>query len=229
MEHKVTLRPVEASAVAAQPAVTSGASPEQVAPAGTQAAVPATTSVAAAPHAHAASPAEQVAPALLTLAKTADGGQQMTVRLQPADLGMVQVRIAQAASGTTQVEITAENPSTLAALQRDQPQLHRTLDEAGIPSAGRTVTFQVAQPAQAAAGGSGSGSPAGHGSSQQGSTGRNSAGAADAEGSGGRGSYKARERNTYSTGRRSGGAHAAAGTQAAASAQSYRIGLDITA
>jgi flagellar hook-length control protein FliK len=231
-DHKITLRPVEADADPAKSAVLSGPTLELVTPAATSVTAPATgmptTSVAVPHQAAPAPPMDQLAPALLTLAKTADGGQQMTVRLHPADLGMVQVRIAQAAPGATQIEITATNPATLLALQRDQPQLHRTLDDAGIAAAGRTVTFHVAQPAQAAAGGNGSGSPSGHGSSHQGSAGRTGAGTTDANGSagGGRGSYSARERTAYPTGRRSeaqpAGGSAAVGT-------SYRIGLDITA
>jgi hypothetical protein len=179
--------------------------------------------------AHPVSPAEQLAPALLTLAKTADGSQQMTVRLHPADLGMVQVRIASAVSGTTQIEIIAENPATLLALQRDQPQLHRTLDDAGIPAAGRTVTFHVAQAAQAAASSVGSGSSTSHANSQPGSPNRTNPGRADADGSagGGRGSYAARERNTYPANRRP-SSPAADGT-VATTGKSYRIGLDITA
>jgi hypothetical protein len=225
-DHKITLRVVEAGAGPAPAGAASAVSLEQMVPTGTAAVMSNTTPVAAAPAAHVASPAEQVAPALLMLAKTADGGQLMTVRLHPAELGMVQVRIAQAASGTTQIDITAENPATLLALQRDQPQLHRTLDEAGISAAGRTVSFHVAEAAQ----GSGSNaSGSGHGSGQQGSASRNSAGTTDADGSagGGRGSYRTRE--PYPAGRRPGAIPAPAGSSAVTASQSYRIGLDITA
>jgi flagellar hook-length control protein FliK len=229
-DRKITLRPVETGTDPAKPTVPSGSGTEQLAPAITPAAVPATATVAAPHQAQPTSPVEQLAPALLTLTKTADGGQQMTVRLHPADLGMVQVRIAQMASGMTQIDITADNPATLLALQRDQPQLHRTLDDAGMAAAGRTVTFHVAQPAQAAAGGNGSGSPAGNGGGQQGSAGRSGTGTTDADGSGGgQGSYPARERTTFLTGRRSGAQPAIAGATAATAGKSYRIGLDITA
>jgi hypothetical protein len=143
---------------------------------------------------------------------------------------MVQVRIAHAVSGATQIEITADNPATLLALQRDQPQLHRTLDDAGIPGAGRNVTFHAAQAAQAAVSNS-SGSWGGHASGQQGSAHRTSAGTTEADGSagGGRGSYPGRERNSYSTGRRSTAAPAAPDANVTARGKSYRIGLDITA
>jgi hypothetical protein len=206
--------------------------PGQAAPAATPATTAAETPAAAAPTSGAAAPAAQLAPALLTLAKAMDGSQQMTVRMQPADLGMVQVRIAHAASGGTQIEISAENPATLQALQRDQPQLHRTLDEAGVPVAGRTVTFHVAAAAvPAAAGGAGGGAAGGHSHSQPNSGGRANTGTADADGSAGsgRGSYPARERNTYSTARRPVPAPATAKANAAPAGTSYRIGLDITA
>jgi flagellar hook-length control protein FliK len=191
----------------------------------TAAATP-TSTAAPTPTHHPAPPAEQLAPTLLTLAKTAEGGQQMTVRLQPADLGMVQVKIERALSGATQIDITADNPATLQALQRDQPQLHHTLDDAGIPAAGRTVTFHTAQVAQASA----SGSPAGHNASQQGSPNRTSTNTTDADGasSNGRGSYLGRERNTYPSNRRSAAPPTPPGAKAA-TVQAYRIGLDITA
>jgi hypothetical protein len=97
----------------------------------------------------------QIGSALLTLGPAADGSQQMTLRLHPAELGVVQVQIGRSDTGAAHVEITAEKADTLQALLRDQPQLHRALDDAGVPAAGRTVTFHAA-PIQSAAGGSGS-------------------------------------------------------------------------
>jgi flagellar hook-length control protein FliK len=139
---------------------------------------------------------------------------------------MVQVRIARALSGTTQIDVTAENPTTLLALQRDQPQLHRTLDEAGIPAAGRTVTFHVVPATQSAANSNGPGASASHGDSQAGAASRSNTGRTDADGSsGGRDGYLTRERNNYSTTRRPGTAPAPAGT----AERVNRIGLDITA
>jgi flagellar hook-length control protein FliK len=203
---------------------------EQDAPTLPAAPVPGATAAAA----HTGTPASlaaQLAPALLTLARTADGSHQITVRLQPAELGMVQVRIATAVSGTTQIEITAENPTTLQALQRDQPQLHRTLDQAGIPTEGRTVTFHVAQAAQVASVSSGAQSSTGHTGGQGNTPGRSSAGTNDPDSSagGGRGSYAARERTPYPTARRPSPPSTPAGATAAAAAASNRIGLDITA
>ena len=203
-------------------------------PAAMPTATPTTASIAASPSAHHATAAEQVTPALLTLARTAGGSQQITVRLQPGELGMVQVRIARAVSGTTQIDVTAENPTTLLALQRDQLQLHRTLDAAGIPATGRTIAFHIVPAAQAAANGNSPGSWPSHGSSPPGSASRSQTGTADADGSsGGRNGHLAQERNIYSTSRRlRPGSTAADTTQrasAAPPARSNRIGLDITA
>ena len=249
-DHKITLRPADIAADQAQPdgqpSMPSDAALEQAPPV-TPALVNTVTATAAPGQAHPATPTEQVAPALLTLAKTADGGQQMTIRLQPGDLGMVQVRIDRAASGGTQIEITADNPNTLLALQRDQLQLHRTLDEAGIPAAGRNVSFHAAAEVQAVAGSNAGASAGGHGNSQPGSSsgssgfgssgfgssgfgssGRGQSGMSDAGGStGGRGGYATRERGAYAASRQMGTAPAA--SQTASATQSYRIGLDITA
>jgi hypothetical protein len=197
---------------------------------------PATTPTAApivaSPPAHHATAAEQVTPALLTLARTAGGSQQITIRLQPGELGMVQVRIARALSGTTRIDVTADNPTTLLALQRDQPQLHRTLDAAGIPTAGRTIAFHVVPTAQAAANGNSPGSWPSHGGSAPGSASRSQPGTTDTDGSAaGRDGHLAQERNIYSTSRRPSptSADAMPGASATPQARSNRIGLDITA
>jgi hypothetical protein len=96
-------------------------------------------------------PAEQIAPALVGMLKTADGTQSVTVRLQPPELGQVQIRVGQAMDGTARVDITTEKTETLQLLQRDQPRLDQALDLAGVPSAGRSVTFQVVAPDPAGA------------------------------------------------------------------------------
>jgi len=109
--------------------------------------VPTTISAAVTSPAHTAasgSPAEQVAPTLLTLAKATDGSQQMTVRLHPADLGMVQVRIARAVSGATTNRYYRREPHDLGGAAADQPRLHKTLDEAGIRRAdGRSPSIPL--------------------------------------------------------------------------------------
>jgi flagellar hook-length control protein FliK len=149
------------------------------------AAEPATTSAtgtatpAAAPQP--APPAAQVAPALLTLGQSTDGGQQMTLRLHPAELGMVQVQIDKTAAGAANVAITVEKPETLQAILRDQADLHHALDTAGIPSSGRTITITLAPEGSLGAGTSGQGqnpqqNPQQNTATNAGSTGANGSG-----------------------------------------------------
>ncbi len=171
--------------------------------------------------------AAQIAPTMIMLAKSALGGEQMTVRLHPAELGMVQVRIERAASGAAHIELTADDPKTLQALQQDQPALHRALDGAGIPAAGRTLTFHAVQPppvsVAAPSGSTGAASAGGqHPSSGRGANGNPDAGRFAG---GGRGSY-----SSWDTTRRSGGRPSSANaTTASATPRVYRAGLDITA
>jgi hypothetical protein len=88
-------------------------------------------------------PADQILPALVSALKTVDGTASVTVRLQPPELGQVQIRIDQTTAGTSRINITTERPETLQLLQSDEPRLQQALDQAGVLSTGRTVTFQV--------------------------------------------------------------------------------------
>lgn len=96
----------------------------------------------------------QVAPAVVALASGPAGTHRLSLLLNPADLGTVQITLHRAADGPTQIEIVAQHPQTLSLLVHDQTQLHRALDQAGVPAAGRSVSFQLG----AGGGGTGSGS-----------------------------------------------------------------------
>jgi hypothetical protein len=170
-------------------------------------------------------PAAQIVPTLVTLAKSALGGEQMTIRLHPVELGMVQVRIERAASGAAHIELTANDPKTLQALQRDQSALHRALDGAGIPAAGRTLSFHAVQPPPVSTSSGSTGATSGSG--QPTASGRGTNGNPDAGrfAGGGRGSYSAWETNRRSGGRPS----SANATTASTTSRAFRAGLDITA
>lgn len=86
--------------------------------------------------------AEQLRAAFTTAASSA-GPSHVVVRLDPAELGRVQIGISRQADGPARVELLAERPDTLQLLMRDQPALHRALDLAGVPVEGRVLHFQL--------------------------------------------------------------------------------------
>lgn len=129
--------------------------------------------VQAAPSTVQAAPIDQVVPAVVKILGTPDGTQSVAVRLQPSELGQVQIRVDRTNEGMAHVSIMAERPETLQMLQHDEPRLQQALDQAGVPSNGRIVTFQATPPDQvgpsasrpdsmeAGAGGSGQGQSGG--------------------------------------------------------------------
>jgi hypothetical protein len=88
---------------------------------------------------------DQLRPAFAAAA-SATGPSHVIVRLDPAELGRVQVGILRQPDGLSRIELVAERPETLQLLMRDQPALHRALDLAGVPAEGRTLHFQVGSP-----------------------------------------------------------------------------------
>jgi flagellar hook-length control protein FliK len=78
---------------------------------------------------------------------TAATARDITIHLQPGTLGGVQVRIERAADGAATVTLQVEKAETLHALQMDATHLHQALDRAGLPAAGRQMSFELAQPA----------------------------------------------------------------------------------
>ncbi|HTU56644.1 MAG TPA: flagellar hook-length control protein FliK [Acetobacteraceae bacterium] len=96
-----------------------------------------------------ASPAAQVAPALFSLARSGTSNV-LTLRLEPATLGQVEVEITRPPDGPAAVKVTAEQPDTLLLLLRDQPALQQALDRAGLTLDPRSVSFHLA-PSQSTA------------------------------------------------------------------------------
>jgi hypothetical protein len=184
-----------------------------------------------------------LAPALLSLSSGQDGTRQMTLRLSPAELGTVQVRIDRTVDGPASVAITADRPDTLEMLRQDQPALQRMLDQAGVPTEGRTLSFHAAGVTAPFGGGSadGGGSPSGKdpssqsggsqtGASQSGSSRSGSSHSGYSQSGAGGGSGFAPREQAFHGSRRA----AAANAQTAASDQTpaskwLRAGLDITA
>jgi flagellar hook-length control protein FliK len=115
-----------------------------VAPAGgTAAAAPAPIAASAAHQATLAAPTAQIAHAVAVhIAPGASGN--VTIQLQPAELGAVQVRIERAHDGSATVTVQVEKNDTLHVLQQDMPRLHQALDRAGLPAESRQVTLHLA-------------------------------------------------------------------------------------
>lgn len=149
--------PVEAAPLHLVPAAPSGAVPAASTLALRFEPTPsaATTRAPATGEPEPASAAGQVGPVLASFAVSAahpGAPQNMVIRLDPAELGRVQVRIERSAEGPARVELVVERADTLLLLLRDQPQLQRALDLAGVPSADRTLQFHLAPPDTAASG-----------------------------------------------------------------------------
>jgi len=154
--------PATAAAISAAPAplATTAAAPP-VAQTTTPAPAPASTA-----------PAAQIAPTLISVAQSASGTQHLTIRLDPPELGTVQIRVEHPTDAPVQVEINVQRPETLTLLMRDQPHLQHALDQAGVPAEGRTLSFQLhPQDQRGTAGDPGSGhgrrAPTPHSAAQQ--------------------------------------------------------------
>jgi len=90
---------------------------------------------------------------LISVGNTPGGNARLSLRLEPEELGRVQIQIERTHEAAAKIEITVERPETMNLLQRDQNQLHRALDQAGFPAEGRTLSFHFATPDQSFSGG----------------------------------------------------------------------------
>lgn len=139
---------VPLAAPVAAPPVTGGA---PVAPSPPPPTPPATAATPAPPH----SPVAQLAPAVVTFAAPASATQHLTVRLSPPELGSVTIRVERPPEAPPRVEVTVQHSQTLSLMLRDEPQLHHALDQAGIATEGRTLTFHLSDPGGGGSGNSG--------------------------------------------------------------------------
>jgi flagellar hook-length control protein FliK len=69
-------------------------------------------------------------------AKSEAGESEFTLRLDPPDLGGIEVKLHVDAQGQAQASLTADKPQTLDLLQRDAGVLERTLKDAGLDLGG---------------------------------------------------------------------------------------------
>jgi len=73
----------------------------------------------------------------------AGGVARLSVTLEPAELGRVEISLERRGE-TAELRILAERPETLALLQREQRELDRALNQAGLAPEARALSFALA-------------------------------------------------------------------------------------
>lgn len=86
-------------------------------------------------------PAEQVAVRISRA--VASGLDRIVIRLHPADLGRVEVKLEVARDGRAMVTVWADKPETLELLQRDARSLERALEQAGLRTDSESLSFNL--------------------------------------------------------------------------------------
>jgi flagellar hook-length control protein FliK len=81
--------------------------------------------------------------ALEIAASAKSGKSRFEIRLDPADLGRIDVRIDVDRNGQITSHLRVEKPETLAMLRQDAPQLQRQLDDAGFKTADGGLQFSL--------------------------------------------------------------------------------------
>jgi len=80
----------------------------------------------------------------MKLASTAaDGGGRVTIRLNPEELGKVDVKLEFGRDGSVRAQISVERPETLEMLQRDARALDKALQEAGLKTDQNSLEFNL--------------------------------------------------------------------------------------
>lgn len=72
-----------------------------------------------------------------------EGKNQVTVRLEPAELGRIEIKLATSSDGAVRAAIIAELPDTLELLQSDARALDRALQDAGLRTNSDSLSFNL--------------------------------------------------------------------------------------
>ncbi|NCC22982.1 MAG: flagellar hook-length control protein FliK [Alphaproteobacteria bacterium] len=100
-------------------------------------------------HASAAHPATQVVAAHMQKVGTTQDSRNLTLQLDPPDLGRVEVRMQFSAKDkSVKAHMLIEKPETYFMLQRDAQVLERALQNAGLDVSGDSLNFELAQDGQ---------------------------------------------------------------------------------
>jgi len=76
------------------------------------------------------------------------GNTRFEVRLDPADLGRIDVRIDVDRNGQVTSHLTVEKPETLSMLRQDAPQLQQALNDAGLKTGSGGLQFSLRDQSQ---------------------------------------------------------------------------------
>jgi chemotaxis protein MotD len=80
----------------------------------------------------------------MEIAVSARSGQsRFEIRLDPAELGRIDVRIDVDRNGQVTSHLTVEKPETLSMLRQDAPQLQRALNDAGLSTGDGGLQFSL--------------------------------------------------------------------------------------
>ncbi len=114
-------------------------------------------------------PVDQLGQAAAGLHLGGGAGGHVSIRLNPQELGGVEIQLRRSQDGASTLSLAVERPETLRALQADLSHLHQALDRAGLPAEQCSVTLHLAAgdggAAQAGGGGFGTANQGGGGSS----------------------------------------------------------------
>jgi flagellar hook-length control protein FliK len=73
----------------------------------------------------------------------ADGSSKISIKLDPAELGRLEIKLHVGADGKTGVVVTADNKDTLNLLQRDSRGLEQALSDAGLKADSNSLSFNL--------------------------------------------------------------------------------------
>ena len=79
---------------------------------------------------------------------TPSGKSRFEIRLDPAELGRIDVRIDVDRNGQVTSHLTVEKPETLSMLRQDATQLQRALNDAGLSTGGGGLQFSLRDQSQ---------------------------------------------------------------------------------
>lgn len=140
-EHRITGTGPQPASMQFDPGSQASAFPQpQALPTATTAAVPASQLTAAL----ATSVAVPLNGLAVQIAATAQSGRsRFEIRLDPAELGRIDVRLDVDRHGQVTSHLVVEKPETLAMLRQDAPQLQRALEDAGLKTGNNGLQFSL--------------------------------------------------------------------------------------